>query len=265
MVDYYTVLGVAETALRADIKKRYYLLSKKYHPDVGGDPHTMQRLNEAYGVLSDPAKRSRYDTTRRLDARQAAAAAQRSPVAPSPAPPTYRRTNAHHSQPFATAPHMSQPRQTVRWRMVFGALLAVLVFVGWFAIYGGGNASASPSGLSATRPSPVIPAQPSAPTYTAPAESSAPNDNALSDPAPSTTNSTSPTTPPSCTDTTSGPTCGDTASGGTACTSNRVGAYSYTNCAVPQKDLPCSNGSMHVHMHACRDDSRASNPNAPLN
>jgi molecular chaperone DnaJ len=68
--DYYQVLGVAEQASPDDIKKAYRRLAKRYHPDANqGDASAAERfkeIGEAYGVLSDPDKRSRYDQMRRL-------------------------------------------------------------------------------------------------------------------------------------------------------------------------------------------------------
>jgi curved DNA-binding protein len=63
--DYYQILGVARKADEAEIKKAYRNLAKKYHPDKNpGDKGAEQKfkeINEAYEVLKDPEKRSRYD------------------------------------------------------------------------------------------------------------------------------------------------------------------------------------------------------------
>ncbi len=63
--DYYKTLGVERKASEEDIKKAYRKLALKYHPDRNpGDKKAEEKfkeINEAYQVLSDPAKRSRYD------------------------------------------------------------------------------------------------------------------------------------------------------------------------------------------------------------
>ncbi len=60
--DYYATLGVAKDASTDDIKKAYRKLAHKYHPDKGkGDDAKFKEVNEAYQVLSDPAKRQQYD------------------------------------------------------------------------------------------------------------------------------------------------------------------------------------------------------------
>ena len=63
--DYYEVLGVGRGASDVEIKKAYRKLAKQYHPDVNpGDKSTeakFKEVSEAYEVLSDPQKKSRYD------------------------------------------------------------------------------------------------------------------------------------------------------------------------------------------------------------
>ncbi len=63
--DYYEVLGLSKGADEASIKKAYKTLAKKYHPDLNpNNPEAEEKfkeINEAYGVLSDPDKKSKYD------------------------------------------------------------------------------------------------------------------------------------------------------------------------------------------------------------
>ncbi len=67
--DYYRILGVSEHADEKGIRQAFRKLARQYHPDVNpGDKLAEERfkeINEAYEVLSDPAKRQKYDEMRR--------------------------------------------------------------------------------------------------------------------------------------------------------------------------------------------------------
>ena len=63
--DYYDVLGVDKNASDADIKKAYRKQAMKFHPDRNPDDKgaedKFKEANEAYEVLGDTEKKSRYD------------------------------------------------------------------------------------------------------------------------------------------------------------------------------------------------------------
>ncbi len=63
--DYYEILGITKTASKAEIKKAYRKQALKYHPDKNpGDKEaerSFKEAAEAYEILSDDNKRSRYD------------------------------------------------------------------------------------------------------------------------------------------------------------------------------------------------------------
>lgn len=66
MKDYYKILEVNENSTIDEIKKKYRILSKKYHPDVNPDgDEKFKEISEAYDVLSDTNKRAQYDNQRR--------------------------------------------------------------------------------------------------------------------------------------------------------------------------------------------------------
>ncbi len=63
--DYYKILGVERNATEAKIKSAYRKLARQYHPDVNKSPDAVNKfkdINEAYEVLSDKEKKSRYDS-----------------------------------------------------------------------------------------------------------------------------------------------------------------------------------------------------------
>ena len=62
--DYYSILGVDKNAKLSEIKKAYFTLAKKYHPDINKAPNAKEKfteISEAYDTLSDEKKRKLYD------------------------------------------------------------------------------------------------------------------------------------------------------------------------------------------------------------
>ncbi|OQS00554.1 chaperone protein dnaJ [Achlya hypogyna] len=64
--DFYEILGVSSGASKSEIKKKYYELAKKFHPDTNKeDPNAAKKFaeaTEAWEVLGDDDKRQKYDT-----------------------------------------------------------------------------------------------------------------------------------------------------------------------------------------------------------
>lgn len=65
-IDHYEVLGVAAGAEASEIKRVFRDLSRKYHPDVNKDSNQeiYLRITAAYNILSDPERRTSFDTRR---------------------------------------------------------------------------------------------------------------------------------------------------------------------------------------------------------
>ncbi|MFQ5721610.1 MAG: DnaJ domain-containing protein [Candidatus Aminicenantales bacterium] len=71
-MNYYQILKIEPTASKAEIKKAYFQLARRYHPDLfGGDIHPeildktkeiFSYITKAYSVLNDENKRRNYDS-----------------------------------------------------------------------------------------------------------------------------------------------------------------------------------------------------------
>ena len=63
MNDPYETLDVPREATKDAIKRAYRRKAQKAHPDKGGNPDDIVKLNQAYALLSDDSRRERYDKT----------------------------------------------------------------------------------------------------------------------------------------------------------------------------------------------------------
>jgi curved DNA-binding protein len=64
-MNFYTELGVSETATQDEIKKAYRKLAATHHPDRGGDTAAFQKIAQAYDTIGDEQKRAAYDSQQR--------------------------------------------------------------------------------------------------------------------------------------------------------------------------------------------------------
>jgi hypothetical protein len=81
--DYYVILGIPSDAAPGAVRSAFRRLARRYHPDRGetGDARSFREVAEAYGVLSDPERRARYD---RRTLRRVRPAFHRAPTEPEP-------------------------------------------------------------------------------------------------------------------------------------------------------------------------------------
>jgi curved DNA-binding protein CbpA len=122
MSDHYDMLGVQSDASPVEIKKAYRRLAHEHHPDRNpgdaGAEGRFKEVAEAYGVLSDPGRRIRYDAERRTALatvvphrrRRVAARTARGGRASQPAKPTSRKLAR---RPRPRRPTESRGRRTV--------------------------------------------------------------------------------------------------------------------------------------------------------
>jgi curved DNA-binding protein CbpA len=126
---HYDVLGVAPTARLDEIREAYRRLAREHHPDRVASTDRVDRsvampsINEAYRVLSDPARRAVYDASLRQGPRGPAA---------SPGASSSNRSSddaAEAAPMMSTFPSHLGPAR-IPWRSVlFVASLAIVAIV----------------------------------------------------------------------------------------------------------------------------------------
>jgi curved DNA-binding protein CbpA len=60
-ITWYAVLGISTDSDSETIRDAYRRLARRFHPDTGGDAHSMSLINKAWAELGDPDRRAAYD------------------------------------------------------------------------------------------------------------------------------------------------------------------------------------------------------------
>ncbi len=126
MKDYYEILQVSPNAEPEVIAVAYKRLARKYHPDADASPDAterMRKLNEAYEVLSDPAKRAEYDAL--LGRARPHAASERQKHERTSSPPPSRSAS-----PRAPSRHMDRDYSHVLAELRRVAIIGAIIFAG---------------------------------------------------------------------------------------------------------------------------------------
>ena len=131
MSDHYERLGVPVGAGRDEIRLAYRRLARQHHPDRGGEGSAVQmaQINEAWRVLSDPARRAVYDAQHRGGA--GGSAARPGGREPSGTTGTARSATStserlHHG---TAAPTLAVAPARFPWRFMVGVAVAGILFV----------------------------------------------------------------------------------------------------------------------------------------
>lgn len=116
----YELLGVSSTASAAEIRSAYRRLARQHHPDTGGAAADFAAITDAYDLLSDPARRARYDAAQRYGVRVPASGSRPASHAQRTA-----RARAHYSRvPVRLSPGRRALFLLIAVAGAFGALIA---------------------------------------------------------------------------------------------------------------------------------------------
>lgn len=134
--NYYRLLNVQSDAAPGVIKAAYRALVAEHHPDVGGDAEAAALLNEAYAVLSTPARRAAYDAVRAAAGGVHVAFNSRTEPRPGSSPPslTRRRNSGEHARvtlcPMCNAGSRGSPALDARCERCTAPLSAIRLSCG---------------------------------------------------------------------------------------------------------------------------------------
>ena len=131
-MDPYATLGIPAGASRAEAARAHRRLAKRFHPDLTpgqGAAERMRRINEAWRILSDPARRAGYDAPRAARGPQRHnAGPQRTAWAGSGYGP--RTTYGRVTRPVGRAPTQPSLGDHPAVVIAFGIALGLLLFIG---------------------------------------------------------------------------------------------------------------------------------------
>ena len=111
-LDQYATLGIPAGASRTEAGRAHRALAKRYHPDVNPGPEAaerMRRINEAWRILSNPARRARYDADRAASTGTASWHGSPSPYGSRPGSTTWA---PWPSDRVTASPRMRRPART---------------------------------------------------------------------------------------------------------------------------------------------------------
>jgi DnaJ domain len=137
-VTHYERLGVKPSASLEDIRRAYRNLARAHHPDAtgAGSGVDMAAMNEAWRVLSDPARRAVYDASLRV-----------SRVAAAPVPPNVVDADLDDATGFVPIRHpLARLGIPLPWIVVLGVLALIFVFTA-YAVRSSHSGGGQPDGI----------------------------------------------------------------------------------------------------------------------
>jgi len=135
--DHYERLGVPFGATRDEIRIAYRQLARRYHPDASGEASAarMAQINEAWRVLSDPARRAVYDARSRGASNQRTSTSSADPSTTSygsrgsaAGSSSGHRSATQHDGDWRPAPPGPAPSK-FPWRFMLGIAVLGIAFV----------------------------------------------------------------------------------------------------------------------------------------